>query len=688
MNKNLTSSDNHLEKIKMASAHSIPFIKSFEEISKNDGIAFLFLDPSEAHLQLIHHVTILGGNWNNPSKQAVAILGMDDNAKPVQIIQKSIKNIKEKPFSFEEIASTLDDEDSFTALKNPKVEFLFKNNIAIPHFLTKAFIKLESTDPFSVAKTFISAIMDFDDSSSTQAQDLDAENSKEDQEHEETEDTFNNEEEFDSRTNPPNSPEKRQLRTKKNLDTIQIQDYVLHVIQFCHLCSKGKITPVLYSLSSSIEIENWFSSLPIFINTNKNRSHLRKENPSIKDSDNDTSSTSPDRKISRRDDYLINTMIKLHDTMDKNTKNKEEKDPGFNRLEDHRKKLILNASAVPPFEVEATTPSEFYLSFLSKKSQFKAKDMLVHRFQLDKIAFNPNPTFITNLWNCEFFWLLPDSPSGVSVFYCQETKSTNANELEKERYLALADKIKPTDIEKLSKQKMYLPTSIMDLVWMTQNFNVVISLCFGPESHSSIFLKDWTNHIYDNRLIYSSIYASDPHFYAKILFTIDNALQIHWRSCTSATDRLSVNDRVLRKTDIQDSILRLNFNQMLPKSINDKILLQLENYKEGKVNGGSKHQGKKFSSGNQDQNKEIIYDNDKNHSHWRLKENEKFAKVFYKNQKECPKDSDGKHICMKFFLRGICNKSCSRSHNLSKEDEKKFETFINKCREGASKPDF
>jgi hypothetical protein len=314
--------------------------------------------------------------------------------------------------------------------------------------------------------------------------------------------------------------------------------------------------------------------------------------------------------------------------------------------------------------------------------------MLVHRFQLDKIAFNPNPTFITNLWNCEFFWLLPDSPSGVSVFYCQETKSTNANELEKERYLALADKIKPTDIEKLSKQKMYLPTSIMDLVWMTQNFNVVISLCFGPESHSSIFLKDWTNHIYDNRLIYSSIYASDPHFYAKILFTIDNALQIHWRSCTSATDRLSVNDRVLRMTDIQDSILRLNFNQMLPKSINDKILLQLENYKEGKVNGGSKHQGKKFPSGNQDQNKEIIYDNDKNHSHWRLKENENFAKVFYKNQKECPKDSDGKHICMKFFLRGICNKSCSRSHNLSKEDEKKFETFINKCREGASKPDF
>jgi len=80
----------------------------------------------------------------------------------------------------------------------------------------------------------------------------------------------------------------------------------------------------------------------------------------------------------------------------------------------------------------------------------------------------------------------------------------------------------------------------MDLVWMTQNFQVVISLCFGQESHSSMFLKEWTNHMYDNHLIYSSTYASNPQFYAKLLFTINNALQIHWRSCSSSTDHLSV----------------------------------------------------------------------------------------------------------------------------------------------------
>lgn len=140
-------------------------------------------------------------------------------------------------------------------------------------------------------------------------------------------------------------------------------------------------------------------------------------------------------------------------------------------------------------------------------------------------------------------------------------------------------------------------------------------------------------------------------------------------------------------TDTQDSILRLNFTQMLPKSINDKIISYLDQSKEGKFNGNGKFQEKKKQGGNND-GKDIVHDNDKNHLHWRLKENENFSRTFYKNQKECPKTSEGKYICMKYFLCGICTKSCPRSHTLSKEDEKRFESFIKDCREEASKPDF
>jgi hypothetical protein len=76
--------------------------------------------------------------------------------------------------------------------------------------------------------------------------------------------------------------------------------------------------------------------------------------------------------------------------------------------------------------------------------------------------------------------------------------------------------------------------------------------------------------------MYCTIQASDPFFFAKILFAIDSALQSHWRSSSLTSDRLSVNDRVLQMTDIQDSILRMSFNQTLPKPIIDKISNYLE----------------------------------------------------------------------------------------------------------------
>jgi hypothetical protein len=126
---------------------------------------------------------------------------------------------------------------------------------------------------------------------------------------------------------------------------------------------------------------------------------------------------------------------------------------------------------------------------------------------------------------------------------------------------------------------------------------------------------------------------------------------------------------------------------MLLKSINEKITFQLDQTKDRKFNGNGKIQGKKNPGGNID-SKDIIHDNNKNHLHWRLKEDENFSKIFYKNQKECPRTLEGKNICMKFFLGGICTKSCPRSHTLSREDKKKFEAFVNQCREGAGKPDF
>ncbi len=89
--KHLDSSNGHLIRIKASVGPSIPFLTSFEEISKNPGISFLSLDPSKSQLQLFHHGTIIGGLWSSPTKHLVSVLALDQSAKPIQIVEKSIR---------------------------------------------------------------------------------------------------------------------------------------------------------------------------------------------------------------------------------------------------------------------------------------------------------------------------------------------------------------------------------------------------------------------------------------------------------------------------------------------------------------------------------------------------------------------------------------------------------------------
>jgi hypothetical protein len=260
--------------------------------------------------------------------------------------------------------------------------------------------------------------------------------------------------------------------------------------------------------------------------------------------------------------------------------------------------------------------------------------------------------------------------------------------------LALADKVNLSDIEKLAKQKLYIPNTIMDMVWMTQNFHAVIKFCFSPKAHSTVFLCKWADHMYENRNMYMTQHSSDPYFFAKVLYAIDHSLQKHWRSCSMSDDRLSVNDNVLPMHELQESILSLSFRRQIPKSISIKIDNHLEKItdkddkdKNGKRNGKTNGNG---NGNNQDdkKNQEVLYNSDKLNSQWRFQEGENFSKVFYNKQKECPKTSDGKLICMNFFVRGLCDKTCTGAHSLSKDDAKKFEKFIVDCRETVAKKDF
>jgi hypothetical protein len=58
-----------LGKMSIVIGPKISIETSFDEISKNPGVSFLSLDPSESKLQLFRHRNLFGGSWLSSVKQ-------------------------------------------------------------------------------------------------------------------------------------------------------------------------------------------------------------------------------------------------------------------------------------------------------------------------------------------------------------------------------------------------------------------------------------------------------------------------------------------------------------------------------------------------------------------------------------------------------------------------------------------
>jgi hypothetical protein len=85
----------------------------------------------------------------------VTILGIKNDAIPIQVSTKSVCDIKTKFFSLEQFEMASFDFDSLSNVKSPKDEFAYQNMIPLPHLLTNVFLSQTEMDPVSIAVAFL-----------------------------------------------------------------------------------------------------------------------------------------------------------------------------------------------------------------------------------------------------------------------------------------------------------------------------------------------------------------------------------------------------------------------------------------------------------------------------------------------------------------------------------------------------
>ncbi len=84
---------------------------------------------------------------------------------------------------------------------------------------------------------------------------------------------------------------------------------------------------------------------------------------------------------------------------------------------------------------------------------YQAKEALQQGLKANKeIVFIPSTAFVARLYTVDFLWQSPDQPTGISLFFCTESSTQEAD-----IGLALLDKLDKADIQKASKQTLEVP---------------------------------------------------------------------------------------------------------------------------------------------------------------------------------------------------------------------------------------
>ena len=605
----------------------------FSRFTKEDCVAIMSVAPNKKTLQLFHHASIIGGSVVKPTVLYTALSGFDSAATPIEIeIPENFQGIDVRTPSWANLKEACSDIEQFKALEEDDENFRHVNVIGIPPVLIDAFLASPEKDPASIALAFMAAMI---------AHDADLEAARNEQE------------------NADQNAEK-------------FQESFRHVIQFCWLAHEENVDPIRYMISQDNDVLEWSRQLH----------ELHIQQPI-------TGHPSAQHVVSlqdEKDQQTIYTLMSLKQSIDSDRSARLEKDEtknkvGFKNFAEHIQQMIRNASATSPFEHPSDEPTDFYTKFTSEKTVSKAKILLQHRLRKEKCPFDPSQGLVTALHLGQLIWDSPDFPSNFTVFLCERAlpKGFNSNQ-SKQLHIKSTEGLGLTeaDISKVTKQVLRIPKTYFDALSMLQNFYALINLFLGPNSSLAEAVSSCVKHMIEHGVIYEARQHDDPTFLTQVLFAIDSRVQLHLASCEEHPNREDVDDQVIDFASGHRDIRLGSFFHALPDCLKLKATeqVQKDTNKRSNANTGGRN-------GQDSQEKRIK--NEKLNQKWKLRDNEPFHDVFNKNCRHAPKDN-GKAICLKWFVKGFCEKSCPRQHELSAGSEQLLDKFVQVCRHNHANP--
>jgi hypothetical protein len=292
------------------------------------------------------------------------------------------------------------------------------------------------------------------------------------------------------------------------------------------------------------------------------------------------------------------------------------------------------------------------------------------------IYFIPYTALTASLHAGVFIWDQPDLPCHVSYFFCGDTGhlGTSGEESLQLQLKSEGAGLSSSEIGNIAKQTRHSPNEFHKTQYQMGNYFIVYAFETGIECAIAPSIKTMVDHMTIHHRTYIQLQIQDRSFLSNIGFTMDVAVQSFLHSCRlSATVEYMVYES-LDLSPLHNRISCFSFDIMLLDVLKPSppkyITYNSTKIKEGRASCNSAvRDNSKF--------KQVSAKNSNEKAICKLKPGEKYSDVTV-HRAHCSKIRE-QEICMRFQIRGFYNSGCTHKHNLERNEEPLFTTFVKNC---------
>ena len=582
--------------------------KMMEEITKVNTNAILMQSPVNDEMMLLHQVSTVGGDILNKIQEHFGLFGSSNTAIPMKFASKALLQSNEVECPSWATLSMVTTEEGVQQAKDANASPVFMTSaLSIPPFITKHLLPLNSP---SAAKTFVEAQL--------AAKIFDTEKA-------------------------PATPASASSMKK--------------ILPFLWSAHHGKIKTV----PTSPQV-----SQAIAAACNQMHSIFKENTTTTSNSSSPTNTTDPsvfERMSANLEQMVANNIMAQSTAAPSNKKSFE------NRLNDTFKTLVLTASA-PNSDSIPTEPSESSRSFFEQKNAAEAKAFIFHKLNIvENLPIHLPAGLTTAIWSGVVFWDYLGTPSNFSLFLVPPQSSNQISDTADTIALSLKSSdsrggIDSDDIKRLTKQKIFIPTSINELEHHINHGLHILAIVFCIFSYLISQLKTVLTHIKMNQATYCDLLRNDNLFAARILYVMDVRIQNFFRSAQQGIFNAATLDFSRMFEEIVDN---RTFKAHLPTCIH---------------NNKNKRQEEDNTRNNRRRG-EVVRNNNIN-PQWKCRPDERYGEVFHPHRNRIPKRNNTP-ICGKMQSLGTCYEGCPFDHNKINRGtplHTEYTAWVTGCRNG------